>query len=64
MVTRRAARAIGVEGHAIEVGNPANLCVHEATRVVDLLAEHARPRMVVGAGRLLATSGSTTSLHG
>jgi cytosine deaminase len=63
MVTRRAARAIGVEGHVIEVGNRANLCVHEATRVVDLLAEHARPRYVVGAGRLLATSATTTSLH-
>ncbi len=62
MVTGRAARAIGVARHRIEVGNPANLCVHRAQRVVDLLTEHARPAVVIGSGTVLATSVETTTL--
>ena len=52
LVTVRAARVLGIEGHGIAVGNRADLCVHHHERVVDVLREHARPRWVLrGAGR-------------
>ncbi|QXJ25614.1 amidohydrolase family protein [Actinomadura graeca] len=54
MVTGRAARVLGIGGHAIAPGNPANLCVHHDERVVDVLREHARPRWVVRDGRVIA----------
>lgn len=56
LVTTRAARVLGVEGHAIEVGNPANLCIHDSERVVDVLREHAPPRWVIRDGRVIAES--------
>ncbi|RYP84041.1 cytosine deaminase [Nocardioides guangzhouensis] len=59
LVTRRAAAVLGIPGHAIETGNPAHLCIHDSERVVDLLREHARPRWVVRAGRVVAESGTT-----
>jgi len=62
LVTTRAAAVLGIEGHAIAVGNPANLCVHSADRVVDLLREHAAPRWVVRDGRVVATTQVTTNL--
>ena len=60
LVTRRAAAVLGLPGHAIEVGNPANLCIHDSERVVDLLREHALPRWVVRAGRIVAESETTS----
>ncbi|WP_067462188.1 amidohydrolase family protein [Actinomadura macra] len=62
LVTRRAARVLGVSGHAVAVGNPANLCVHQAERVVDLLREHERPRWVVREGRVIAESECTSRI--
>jgi cytosine deaminase len=58
MITTRAAEVMGVQGHRIAVGNPANLCVHGAARVVDLLRDHAAPRFVVSRGRVVATDGA------
>jgi cytosine deaminase len=63
LVTTRAARVLGADTHAIEVGNRADLCVHSAERVVDLLREHARPRWVLRAGRLVAESEVSTKIH-
>ncbi len=63
LVTTRAARVLGIEGHTIEVGNRADLCVHGAERVVDLLREHALPRWVLRAGRLVAESEVSTKIH-
>jgi cytosine deaminase len=61
MVTTRAARVIGVGGHEVAPGAPANLCVHAAERVADLLAEHAAPRWVVSRGRVVAQTSTTTA---
>lgn len=63
MVTTRAAAVLGIEGHRIAEGNPANLCVHDADRVVDLLRQHARPRWVIGDGRVVAESETVTRLR-
>ncbi len=61
MVTTRAADVLGLSGHRIAVGNPANLCVHSASRVVDLLREHGAPRCVVRDGQVIAEYGHLTS---
>jgi cytosine deaminase len=63
MVTVRAARVLGIDGHAIAEGNVADLCVHRGERLVDVLREHARPRFVVRRGRLVAESETVSSLH-
>lgn len=63
MVTNRAATVLGIEGHRIAEGNAANLCVHEAERVVDLLRQHARPRWVIRDGRVVAESETVTRLR-
>lgn len=52
LVTTRAATVMGLHGHRIAVGRPANLAIHEAHRVVDLLRDHAAPRAVISLGRL------------
>jgi cytosine deaminase len=62
LVTTRAADVLHIAGHRIAIGNPANLCIHESQRVVDLLREHQRPRWVVSRGRVVAESWSTTTL--
>ena len=59
LVTRRAADVLGIPGHAIETGNRADLCIHGSERVVDLLREHAAPRWVVRAGRVVAETETT-----
>ncbi len=56
LVTERAARVLGIQGHGIAVGNRADLCVHHQERVVDVLREHARPRRVLRRGRVVAES--------
>jgi cytosine deaminase len=56
LVTGRAARVLGIADHGIAVGNRADLCVHHHERVVDVLREHARPRWVLRAGRVVAES--------
>lgn len=60
LVTTRAADVLGVEGHALQVGNRADLVVHQHERVVDVLREHAAPRWVVSRGRVVASSTTTT----
>lgn len=62
MVTVRAARVLGIEGHAIAEGNAANLCVHHDERLVDVLREHAPPRWVLRAGRVVAESEVTSRI--
>jgi cytosine deaminase len=53
MITTRAAQAIGVSGHALEAGAPANLVVLEAPDVLEALREHAAPLAVVSHGKLI-----------
>jgi cytosine deaminase len=63
LVTTRAADVLGIEGHAIAVGNRADLCVHHHERVVDVLREHARPRWVLRRGRVVAESQETSTIR-
>jgi cytosine deaminase len=51
MVTTRAARAINLAGHALAVGNPANLVVLGVPDVLEALREHAAPLHVISHGR-------------
>jgi cytosine deaminase len=53
MVTTRAAHAINIEQHLLEVGAPANLVVLEAPDVLEALREHAAPIAVVSHGKLV-----------
>lgn len=62
LVTTTAARVLGIGGHAIAPGNAANLCIHDAERVVDLLRDHAAPRWVVRDGRVIAESQSSGTI--
>ena len=50
-ITGKAAAAIGIDGHRIEVGEPANLVVLDATTVAEALRFHAAPRAVFNRGR-------------
>ena len=61
LVTERAARVLGIEGHGIAVGNRADLCVYHE-RVVDVLREHARPRWVLRRGKV-AESEEHSQIH-
>lgn len=64
MVTGQGAAVLGIAGHAIAVGNAANLCVHGPARVVDLLSQHAAPRWVIRDGAVIARTETTTELLG
>ncbi|WP_037364432.1 amidohydrolase family protein [Nakamurella lactea] len=63
MITTGAGRVLGLPAHVIAEGNPANLCVHAATRVVDLLREHATPRWVIRGGAVIAESEISSAIH-
>ena len=63
MVTTQAARVLGTVGHAVRAAAPANLCIHDQERVVDLLREHAAPRWVIARGRVVAETVTTTTFH-
>ena len=63
MVTGLAARVLGLGEHGIAEGNRADLCVHHHERVVDVLREHARPRWVLRAGRVVAESEEHSQIH-
>ena len=63
LVTERAARVLGIEGHGIAVGNRADLCVHHHERLVDVLRQHARPRWVLRRGRVVAESEEHSQIH-
>jgi len=53
MVTTRAAQAINIQQHMLEVGAPANLVVLEASDVLEALREHAAPLAVISHGKLV-----------
>lgn len=61
LVTTGAARVLGLAGHTVAEGSAANLCVHEAERIVDVLREHAAPRWVISRGAVVASSSAGTS---
>jgi cytosine deaminase len=54
---------LGQDEHTIAVGRRADLCVHRAERVVDLLREHAKPRWVLRGGRVVAESEERSQIH-
>ena len=54
MITVRAAQAIGVRGHVLEVGAPANLVILDGADLLDVFRHHAAPLHVISNGRLLA----------
>jgi cytosine deaminase len=53
MITTRAAHAINLSQHKLEVGAPANLVVLREPNVLEALREHAAPFAVVSHGRLV-----------
>jgi cytosine deaminase len=61
LVTVRAARVLGLADYGLAVGGPGDLCVHDAERVLDVLAHHAAPRWVVRGGRVVAQTTTTTT---
>lgn len=63
LVTSRAADVLGIEGHVLAPGAPANLVVHDQERTLDVLREHAPPRWVVSRGRVVATTTSETDFE-
>ncbi|MFQ5921482.1 MAG: amidohydrolase family protein [Anaerolineales bacterium] len=53
MVTVDAAAAMGIEGHALEVGSPANLVVLQQPDVLGALRFHQPPMAVISGGKLV-----------
>lgn len=53
MITRDAARAMGLRDFELRVGAPANLVVLAAPSVLEALRAHAAPRYVISHGRLM-----------
>ncbi len=53
MVTTRAAQAIGVRQHRLEVGAAANLVVLKEENVLEALREHAVPAALISHGKLV-----------
>jgi cytosine deaminase len=64
MITTQAAKVLGIEGHEVAPGATANLCVHDAESVADLLSEHSAPSWVVSRGRIVAQTKTTTVFPG
>jgi len=54
MMSGRAAKAIGVRGHILEEGAPANLVILDGANLLDVFRHHAAPLHVISNGRLLA----------
>jgi cytosine deaminase len=63
MVTTVAADVLGVHGHCLETGGPADLVVLDGSSVREVLARHNPPRYVVAGGRLVAESATTSTFH-
>ncbi len=63
MITWRAAEAMGVKGHRIEVGAPANLVVLPVKSVWEAFWYQPEPRYVVSGGRLVAENVEEYRLH-
>ncbi len=57
MVTTDAAQAMGIEGHRLEVGNPANLVLMRQPDVPEALRFHSEPRAVISGGNIVAEAG-------
>jgi cytosine deaminase len=53
MVTVDAAAAMGIEGHTLEVGSPANLVVLQQPDLIGAFRFHQPPLAVISGGRLL-----------
>jgi len=53
MVTKNAAKAIGVKGFEIKEGSPANLVVLDQPNVLEALRFHERPSYVISHGKLI-----------
>lgn len=53
MITVNAARAMNINDHALQVGNPANLVVLAAPNTLEALREHRAPLHVISHGKLL-----------
>jgi cytosine deaminase len=53
MITTDAARAMNIQGHVLETGNPANLVILSAPNVLEALREHGAPLHVISHGRLV-----------
>jgi cytosine deaminase len=53
MITRDAARAMGLTDFAVKVGAPAHLVVLEAPSVLEALREHAAPAYVISHGQVV-----------
>ena len=58
MIGCEAARVLGRDDHTVSVGSPANLVLHRARTVRELLAEHETPRIVMFRGRPVAQEGT------
>jgi cytosine deaminase len=53
MVTKSAARCIGIESFEIKVGSPANLVVLDEPNVLEALRSHQAPKWVISHGKLV-----------
>lgn len=63
MVTTVAADVLGVEGHRLDAGAPADLVVLDGSSVREVLIRHSPPRCVIAGGRIVAESTTTTTYH-
>lgn len=54
MITVDAAKAIGIENHALKVGAPANLVVLNAPDVLEAFRSHEPPAYVISHGKIVA----------
>ncbi len=52
-VTVNAARAVGLTGHSLAPGSPANLVIHRHSNVTEVLRFHEAPAAVISHGRLV-----------
>lgn len=62
MVTVHGARVLRLDGHGIAVGAAADLVVLDGTNAQAVLAAHRPPRLVLRAGRVVATSEVTSEV--
>jgi cytosine deaminase len=53
MITVRAAQAMRIEGHSLQVGAPAHLVVLREPSVLEALRNHQAPLLVISHGRLV-----------
>jgi cytosine deaminase len=54
MITTRAAEAMGIEGHELKIGNPANLVVLKQPDVMETLRFHEAPAYVIAGGNVIS----------